>query len=153
MRSLYFDVLDECDCNELRRIALDECLFFTCPTVPGHQSFSNMHLKHEASKGMRNLVHSIETEYLAHTGRKVSIYTLWFNMVTASSNFQWHKHDKPTAIFYLTNTCDNGTYLEFDNIPAQDNSLVFLEPHVIHKTPDYDGRIRLSIAADLNIVN
>jgi len=151
---MFYDVLDQQSIDNLIEIAYFETKYFLCDAVPLYQTFNNMHLKYAHVNSTNKLIETVENTYRSINNKDVKIKNFWFNLVREESNYGWHTHPNTTLVFYLLNTEGCGTIIEDENteiaIPSQDNSMIFLPKGIVHKTPNWKGRDRISIAIDMD---
>jgi len=156
---IYKNILDYEKLEELRLIVKKEIKtnHINGPDFPNHpkwQSYNFMHNKYKTSIPVYNLVNSIKYFFIKQYNMMCNIESMWF-VLTNQDSFEWYHSHKNfySGIFYLENTNGNGTVmLGGRKVPAEDNSLFFLEPHTFHKAPSWDGRDRYTIGMNLETV-
>lgn len=134
-------------------IADYEITHHLCMDVPKYQSFNNMHIKYHDNKTLTMLCDLIILNAYVLTNMQVQIENCWFNVIKEDSVRYKHKHDRLACVYYLKNCTDNGTIIFINNIektlPCLDNTIQFISNDVYHKTPNFKGLNRYSIAFDL----
>jgi len=150
---LIYDVLDKQSIQELIEIGYFELKYFACGNVPKYQTWNNIHTKYSHINSVTTLVKKAETLYETVYNSNCKIKSFWFNLVKPESDYDWHRHYTTTCIFYLLGTNGNGTMVRPDIpteneyvIPSVDNSMGILHEMVLHKTPQWKGTDRISIA-------
>ena len=146
------DILSKQDVDDLIEIGLFEVKHFLCDDVPLHQTFPYMHRTYQDSICMKNLINVVVSNYKRFYNREAKVLSCWFNVVREDSNYGWHTHAENTAVIYLKNTSNDGTEFRDKNVPCVENSLVFIDKDVEHKTPNWKGKERITMALGMEEV-
>ena len=113
-----------------------------------------MNKKYAHVKSVNDLVTILESLYRITFNKHCEVIKLWFNIVKQDrEGYDWHTHSNTTAIYYLFNTENSGTLIDNEKVhqvDSIDNSLLFLQPNIKHKTPDWKGKDRMTIAINFN---
>ena len=148
------NILDDETVNELVSLVDFEIQNFLCNTVPKYQSRSDMHMKYKSNVHFQKFFSVVEKILLEEINNNLQVSLCWFNVCKKDSKFAFHTHKESvvTAVFFLKNCKGNGTQIKFDNsvlqLMVKDNDLVFFNPDIMHRIPDYNGLDRYSIALD-----
>ena len=157
---LITEILSEEKLEELRLIVKNEINinYMRGPGVnenfPKWQSYADMHEKFNSIKSVNNLIEMVKLCFKKKYGIDGVITHMWFVLVNKDSEQAWHEHgDSYSCIFYLENTFNSGTVLIDKQVPAEDNSLFFIDPGVLHTPPKWSGIDRYVIAMDIDVLN
>lgn len=127
--------------------------------VPLYQSMADMHIKHKNNKEFNYLISKVESIASKAYDDSLKIIKCWFNITDKDSTFLgeegWHTHEdaKVSAIYYLDNCNEDGTYFKIDDksqkFTTKDNSVILFNSKLQHASPEYNNKRRIVIAFDL----
>ena len=152
---IYTNKLEQEDLPLMLEAVIHETKNFPCLMVPKYQSYPTMHRKYKYYPFWQNFQSRLLEIANSIGGKEYRIHSCWFNACTPDSNFDWHTHHgyDLTCVFYVKNCDDNGTLVKEGDciiqLPAEDNSLAFMEIGVEHRIPDWDEENRYSVAIQL----
>jgi hypothetical protein len=152
---IYTNILEQEDLALMLEAVIHETKNFPCLMVPKYQSYPTMHRKYKFYPFWQNFQSRLLEIANGIGGKEYRVHSCWFNACTPDSNFDWHTHHgyDLTCVFYVKNCDDNGTLVKEGDciiqLPAEDNSLAFMEIGVEHRIPDWDEENRYSVAIQL----
>ena len=126
-----------------------------CLDVPLYQSYSGIHIEYKDNLVVQKVIKKFCRSIYDTYNLSVKIEKLWFNSTRHESMYDWHKHpyNIPTALLYIDGCKGNGTIFKIGNAELQiivdDNTFISFDGNqIIHKTPNFSGIERYTLAAD-----
>jgi hypothetical protein len=146
--------LTEEELQHIREISLIETSGNNvCHAVSLYQSFNNMHEKYQDDI-MQSIVRKCEKEVSKILGDYVKTKFFWFNRTAEDSDYDWHTHSTgyPSIVLYLSGCEGRGTIFEIGEAEftanVQDNSCMIFDSRINHRTPNWTGVERMTVAID-----